>query len=159
MHARFAYAGILLLVIGVAIYFYTNFSLSGLTKNGSVYLLPGSRTEIPVTFSLFLYGYYPGVNSTVIGGEVENETTGYLPVNGSYIEVRAYLVQTLGTESYVVLENNFSSPVTVYYGIRDVSGSSALLGVLNTAGLSLSLVGAVVLVLYFILRRYKDQSG
>lgn len=159
MHARFAYAGILLLVIGVAIYFYTNFSLSGLTRNGSVYLLPGSRAEIPVTFSLFLYGYYPGVNSTVIGGEVLNETTGYLPVNGSYLEVRAYLVQTLGTESYIVLEDNFSFPVTVYYGIRDVSGTAALLGVLNTAGLSLSLVGAVVIGLYIVLRRYKDQSG
>ena len=159
MHARFAYAGVILLVIGLALYFYTNYSLSGLTRNGSVYLLPGSKAEIPVTFSLYLYGYYPGVNSTVVGGEVLNETIGYLPVNGTDIEVRAYLVQTLGTESFVVLEDNYSYPVTVYYGIRDVGGTSTLLSVFNTAGLSLSLVGTVVLVLYFILRRYKDQSG
>ena len=158
MHARFAYAGIVLLVIGLALYFYTNFSFSGLTKNGSVYLLPGSRAEIPVTFSLYLYGYYPGVNSTVVGGEVLNVTTGYLPLNGTDIQVRAYLVQTLGTESYVVLEDNFSYPVTVYYGIRDVGGTPALLGVLNTVGLSLSLAGAVVLMLYLVLRRYKDLT-
>ena len=159
MHARFAYAGVLLLIVGLAIYFYANFLSSGLTKHGSVYLLPGSRAEIPVTFSLFLYGYYPAVNSTVVGGDVVNETTGYLPLNGSYVEVRAYLVRTLGTESYVVLENNTSFPVTVYYGIRDVSGTGAFLSVLNTAGLSLSLVGIAVLALYFALRRYKYLTG
>ena len=80
------------------------------TRNGSVYLLPGSKAEIPVTFSLFLYGYYPGVYSTVVGGELLNVTTGYLPVNGTDIEVRAYLVQTLGTESFVVFEDNHSFP-------------------------------------------------
>ena len=159
MHARFAYAGIVLLVIGLALHFYSNYSLSGLTRNGSVYLLPGSQAQIPITFSFYLYGYYPAVNFTVVGGKVLNETTGYLPVNGTDIEVRAYLIQTLGTESFVVLENNYSFPVIVYYGIRDIGVTSILLGLLNSAGLSLSLAGAVVLILYFILRRYKDQSG
>ncbi len=155
MRSRLAYVGVLLLVIGAFLYFYSNYLSTNLVKEGSVYLLPGSKQEIPISFSLYYFGSYPSVPLSVIGGEVLNVTQGVLPINGTYVEVNAYLIKTLGTESSVVIVNNYSYPITVYYGIRDIGYNGVMADLFNVLGIAFVVFGLAIVALYLALRRYK----
>jgi hypothetical protein len=157
---RLLLVGILLMILGTFSYFFTNYQLANMRTERSVFLAPHQSVSFSVSYSSFVFGFYPpNLTYTINGGYVARQTPAVIPYNGTYLNTTAYLVQSYGSSVNVEIINNGSQGVNLVYVYKDNGNGALLASTLNAFGLILDLFGAVSLVLGLIMKGGSQEEA
>ncbi len=144
MRKNLVLIGVILIVVGIALFFVAEREIVSSSISNSVVLQSGKAYEIPVSStSVFVYKDNYSVNLNLTGFGVTVTPVG--TSNGAM----EYELVVSSSPHYVLIEDNYSSPVQVTYVVASISGAGLYAGVvvvaviLFIAGLAVAIYGAI----------------